>query len=203
VQLSPSDSQGVLAGGSGSGTHMPVAGAQAVPPSQIAVGPRQSTWSKTTHNPEPLQCSMLQKLPSCSHGVLSGGSGSGLHAPVDGLQADPASQTPLGGGQMTLPVFTQAPLPSQRSIVHRLPSASQLVPAGGSDTGSQPPVAGVQAVPASHGPVGPGHSTSSNCTQLPAPSQCSMVQKLASSSHGVLSGGSGMLTQAPVAGLQF
>jgi hypothetical protein len=112
------------------------------------------TLLRRTHVPLPSQWSLVQRFPSASHGVLSGGSGRFSHMPVEGLHCWPASQGGTGPGQVTLLRFTHVPLPSQWSLVQRLPSASHGVLSGASGTGSQRPVPGLQTEPPSQGGFG-------------------------------------------------
>lgn len=98
--------------------------------------------------------------------------------------------------------FTQLPEPLHASSVHKSESVLQVVPAAVSGASTQAPLAGLQTLPPSHGPVGPGHDTEVPATHIPDPSHTSSVQALLSRSQEVPAAASGRLSQAPVVGLQ-
>ncbi len=145
---------------------------------------------------------MVQRLPSASHGVLSGGSGLATQTPVPGSQNSPASHGGAAAWQVTLPTNWQPPMPSHWSMVQALLSKSQEVPDGASGKNVHAPVSGSHSEPPSHTPDEGGQNTLPTKRQLPSPSHSSIVQRLPSSSQPEPDGGSSRMSHRPVTGLQ-
>jgi hypothetical protein len=125
--------------------------------------------------PVPLHVSIVHRLLSALHAVPDGASGCATHVPVAGLHAVPPSHGGVGGWHVTVLTCAHVPLPLQASLVHRFPSALHAVPDGASGCATHVPVAGLHAVPPSHGGTAGWQLTAPDWKHAPVPLQVSIV----------------------------